>query len=628
MAELLRVSIDNFKSFAKKNKSKITLRPITILTGENNSGKSSLGKLLSLLDRNSKMYQLDRFHTAEDRHGLGDYDNLINYNDPTFKEIDIQLDFVHWIKYLSWQVPVFPSQFSFMLNYNPLKYYGKLGKFHCNYVYPDNPEKVSILFYIACYPGDEYQNNNVDVIFNIPFFLNYAYDNIQEAKKNVSDTEQYSVGDFNITVSDYRIDWKELNEPCDVELIESLHDSVINKEKIVSQLLNQFPNAELSSFLAFLNERILNTISRFNVSNEIWIENQQILEQNNHKDIYNHHFLNVLGAYFDEPNDYMDKNWKRIKNLISPYHWLNKKLSDIDFKKTIQNFTVENKKFNEPQFSWSDDFDKYIVSLKELTIKEILKDDYNIFLRVLENSFHKVLSEVIKSLNARQLDAVRARPRRAFQTIDEDYFSSLLNKYQYSSIDDRGRLFIRKWLNEFEIGDDIEIVRNEGYTNTLFIIKAGKKENVADLGYGVIQLLPIILTLVLNFEKLDHYDYLFHADKRILIVEEPEANLHPKLQSKLADFFVDAINEFNVKFVIETHSEYLIRKLQYLTAKDRVSPGSSVIYYFNKDNSESNDKVKTIEIKKDGRLTSEFGPGFYDESTRLMMSLFTDENDN
>ncbi len=53
----------------------------------------------------------------------------------------------------------------------------------------------------------------------------------------------------------------------------------------------------------------------------------------------------------------------------------------------------------------------------------------------------------------------------------------------------------------------------------------------------------------------------------MVLLEEPESNLHPNLQSKLADFLIDASDRFGIKWVIETHSEYFIRKLQYWTAK-------------------------------------------------------------
>ena len=78
-----------------------------------------------------------------------------------------------------------------------------------------------------------------------------------------------------------------------------------------------------------------------------------------------------------------------------------------------------------------------------------------------------------------------------------------------------------------------------------------------------------------------------------------------------------------MQFIVETHSEYLIRKLQYLTAKKELQPDQSVIYYFNADKyvSREEPKVKKIEITPTGNLTDTFGPGFYDEATRLKFDL-------
>jgi predicted ATPase len=116
--------------------------------------------------------------------------------------------------------------------------------------------------------------------------------------------------------------------------------------------------------------------------------------------------------------------------------------------------------------------------------------------------------------------------------------------------------------------------------------------------------------------------------------------LHPKLQSLLADFFVLTINNFpGFRFIIETHSEYFIRKLQYLTALNEssnnedieksISPDKSIIYYFNEERLDENGnrlninekKVKEIKIKKNGNLSSRFGSGFFDESVRLQFQL-------
>ena len=67
----------------------------------------------------------------------------------------------------------------------------------------------------------------------------------------------------------------------------------------------------------------------------------------------------------------------------------------------------------------------------------------------------------------------------------------------------------------------------------------------------------------------------------------------------------------------------MIRKLQYLTAKEELTTNESVIYYFNDDEyvSKKEKKVKKIEINKFGGLTDTFGPGFFDESTTLQFEL-------
>ncbi|MBD0258378.1 MAG: AAA family ATPase, partial [Cytophagales bacterium] len=53
-----------------------------------------------------------------------------------------------------------------------------------------------------------------------------------------------------------------------------------------------------------------------------------------------------------------------------------------------------------------------------------------------------------------------------------------------------------------------------------------------------------------------------HYNPTLLLIEEPESHLHPKLQADLADFFAAASSRYNLQFAIETHSEYFIHKLR------------------------------------------------------------------
>lgn len=191
--------------------------------------------------------------------------------------------------------------------------------------------------------------------------------------------------------------------------------------------------------------------------------------------------------------------------------------------------------------------------------------------------------------------------------------------------------FISKSLNIFKINgflyiDDIE---NQGYV--IRHITPERSTNLADLGKGTSKIFNIIMkaaSLIFDEKRTtpEKDTRPWHYNK-ILFIEEPEAFLHPNWQASLADFFVFAMKLHNVKFIIETHSEYLVRKLQYLTAKGELKTGQTIIYYLSNPllAAEDDKFKKEIFIQKTGQLTSEFGPGFYDEATRLMLGLFDDE---
>jgi predicted ATPase len=87
--------------------------------------------------------------------------------------------------------------------------------------------------------------------------------------------------------------------------------------------------------------------------------------------------------------------------------------------------------------------------------------------------------------------------------------------------------------------------------------------------------------------------------------------------------FAEAYQKYNIHFIVETHSEYLIRKLQVMVADKEYSLTSndvSLNYVEKDENGESTNRK--IEILEDGRLSDSFGTGFYDEADTLAMDLF------
>ena len=127
-----------------------------------------------------------------------------------------------------------------------------------------------------------------------------------------------------------------------------------------------------------------------------------------------------------------------------------------------------------------------------------------------------------------------------------------------------------------------------------------------------------------ELDEIEFNSEVEYQNNQVLILEEPESNLHPCLQSLLADLFIDIVSNYNIQLIIETHSEYLIRKLQFLVAKHKISPTSISLNYFNMkyDGNSPFIKVKKIPISLDGRLEEEFGTGFFDEADNIAIQLF------
>lgn len=181
--------------------------------------------------------------------------------------------------------------------------------------------------------------------------------------------------------------------------------------------------------------------------------------------------------------------------------------------------------------------------------------------------------------------------------------------------------FINYWIKKFAIGDGVKIKRLE---NKIFIyVKQGKKLiNVSDLGFGVSRILPLIVNISMIAHNVDIFPGL--KDGRILLIEEPELGLHPKNQSLLADFFIDLKRILNIQIIVETHSEYFIRKLQVLMANEKIKYDDIQIYYFHHiDNiPKGESQVSKINIYQDGSLSRNFGKGFFDESSNLNIALY------
>lgn len=194
---------------------------------------------------------------------------------------------------------------------------------------------------------------------------------------------------------------------------------------------------------------------------------------------------------------------------------------------------------------------------------------------------------------------------------------------QYNGIDvreqDDAHKFVTHWMKEFKLGVNFTIkpIYNEAYIVDIEGFD-GKTKSIGYLGTGSIQLFILLL----------HIAMAISSDKKItLYIEEPEQNLHPALQSRLAEMFYEVWKNTDgkVEFVVETHSEYLVRQTQVIAAKaidngeyttDEVNDIFKV-YYFPEEG-----LPYSMNYRQNGYFEKPFGTGFYDTSGNLSRELY------
>lgn len=236
-------------------------------------------------------------------------------------------------------------------------------------------------------------------------------------------------------------------------------------------------------------------------------------------------------------------------------------------------------------------------------------------------------------------------------------------------------IFVKKWMSKemFDIGESLKIELHAGEAYEVTIQKNETYISLADNGTGTVQAMLLILRIACTIHKTLSYkmnnEEIKHLGKNIekpiveikkdlsiitsekelpiivpeeelpklkmvgiidlnrfnffstIIIEEPELNLHPAMQSKLADLFHEVYTKYGIQLIVETHSEYLIRKTQLIVKENEyeVKPNENpfTVVYFDSDN---NKQWKMV-YREDGKFANAFGTGFYDESSLLTLNL-------
>jgi predicted ATPase len=239
------------------------------------------------------------------------------------------------------------------------------------------------------------------------------------------------------------------------------------------------------------------------------------------------------------------------------------------------------------------------------------------FLSDLELAFEQLFSGVF------YLGPLREYPKRQYpwagaQPADVGYrgekaVEAILASRQRGEKISRGRghkkltveQYVAQWLQDLGLIHDFTVSAVTKGSN-LYQVKVRRTPGAAevlitDVGFGVSQLLPV---LVLCY---------YAPEGSTLILEQPEIHLHPSVQAGLADVFIDAIRTRNIQIVLESHSEYLVKRLQRRIAEEEggITNDDVALYFCSMAEKEST--IEPLDIDQDGNIRNWPADFFGDE---------------
>jgi len=166
-----------------------------------------------------------------------------------------------------------------------------------------------------------------------------------------------------------------------------------------------------------------------------------------------------------------------------------------------------------------------------------------------------------------------------------------------------------KWMGEISPGVFIKTKSDKeaGITTSQYAFGEHTYRAV-NVGFGLSYSLPVVLAL------------LSAKPGGLVIIENPEAHLHPKGQSYLGRL-IALTAQSGVQVIIETHSDHLLNGMRLIArVKEDFDPNIFTLHYVYKGGEESN--VDTISLAKDGKL-SNWPKGFFDQQAQDMFTIMT-----
>lgn len=174
---------------------------------------------------------------------------------------------------------------------------------------------------------------------------------------------------------------------------------------------------------------------------------------------------------------------------------------------------------------------------------------------------------------------------------------------------------VEAWMGEISTGIQIHCDRAEELDSVQMSYSflsnrdTSSRYRPTNVGFGVSYTLPVV-TVLLSAQPGD-----------LLLLESPEAHLHPRGQAKLGEL-LSRTAASGVQIIVESHSDHVMNGIRVAAHRDILRAEDVRFLYFHRDTSDrgGETKVESIQMDQSGRI-DKWPPGFFDELDTSLETL-------
>ncbi|MFB2917610.1 AAA family ATPase [Aerosakkonema funiforme] len=192
---------------------------------------------------------------------------------------------------------------------------------------------------------------------------------------------------------------------------------------------------------------------------------------------------------------------------------------------------------------------------------------------------------------------------------DKDIPNINLNHPKANSLNLRSQ--VEAWMGEVSPGTHLEILSNPALDVVSLQYSYGLSNlyRATNVGFGISYTLPIIVAVLAS------------EPGTLILIENPEAHLHPKGQAKMGELMALAAS-CGVQIVIETHSDHVLNGIRLAVHGGKIDPKDVQLHFFQRQEKEGQSFAEVVSprIDRNGRL-DQWPEGFFDEWDKSLEAL-------